>query len=64
MRINFQDLASFVSAPEQTDTRARTPSIEPAPQPIRPRPIDNPDYVAIRKKVMTRFSKTLAYLAK
>ena len=34
------------------------------PQPIRPRPVKDPDYAAIRKKVVARFSKTLAYLAK
>lgn len=65
MRLNFQSsLVNFVAAPEQTHTRARTPGTEPAAQPIRPRPIKNPDYAAIRKKVTARFSKTLAYLAK
>jgi hypothetical protein len=34
------------------------------PKPIRPRPIKDPDYAAIRRKVMSRFIKTLAYLAK
>lgn len=33
-------------------------------QPITPRPIEaEPDYTAIRRKLIARFSKTLAYLA-
>lgn len=31
---------------------------------VEPQPIKDPDYDAIRKKVVARFTKTLAYLAK
>jgi hypothetical protein len=33
-------------------------------EPLVPRPIKNPDYEKLRKKVVEAFKKTLAYLAK
>lgn len=61
MRMNFQSaLASDTAVIERSNTLA----VQSEPKPIRPRPIKAPDYAAIRKKVVVRFSKTLAYLAK
>lgn len=33
-------------------------------EPIEAKPVQNPDYEKIMKKIMDRFKKTLAYLAK
>ncbi|MGM4958116.1 hypothetical protein [Bradyrhizobium sp. 604_D8_N2_3] len=56
-----KELTAFLpAAPGHSKGRAPLPE----PKPIKPRPIKDPDYAAIRKKVTTRFSKTLAYLAK
>ena len=61
MRMNFQSaLVSDVTVIERPNPHA----IQPEPKPIRPRPIKDPDYEALRKKFVTRFSRTLAYLAK
>jgi len=63
MRMNF--VSAFVvgegsSLLERTNTHVS----KPEPKPIKPRPVKDPDYAALRKKVTARFSKTLAYLAK
>lgn len=62
MRMNFQ--AALVSEKSVLLERSNKLVSRPEPKPIKPRPIKDPDYAAIRKKVTTRFSKTLAYLAK
>lgn len=60
MRMNFQT-ALPVEA-EKVIERRRVRFQEP--KPIQARPVENPDYDALRKKIMSQFSKTLAYLAK
>jgi hypothetical protein len=64
MRINKSTLLGFQSGSRDPETVERA-SIEVVDtKPIRPRPIKDPDYAAVRKEIMARFSKTLAYLAK
>lgn len=60
MRMNFQS-----SLAVEAETLLERQQVSP-PEPglLHPRPIKDPDYDAIRNKVMSRFSKTLAYLAK
>lgn len=64
MRMNFQ--SALTGEAMALLERPSAPDVQqlPEPKPIRPRPIKDPDYAAIRKKVGSRFSKTLAYLAK
>jgi hypothetical protein len=66
VRINKSTLVGFQSGSREPETVAfASESVELVDtKPIRPRPIKDPDYAAVRKEIMARFSKTLAYLAK